>query len=152
MAAMAFYGFLIYIARHSGLKKRSERLLTAALSLLIALIGFSRVYLAAHYLTDVLAGFAVSLAYLVAYTSLVGMYLRAGQKEALQPAPVNKNNHITASFRHAFDGVADGIKGERNMLIHFAAMAFVTVFGFLFSISKTEWLICVVLFGLVVGA
>ncbi len=152
MASLAFYGFLIYIVRHSELKKRTERLLTAALALLIALIGFSRVYLAAHYLTDVLAGFAVSLAYLILYTSLVGMYLRAGQREALETAPANKNHQITASFRHAFDGIADGIKGERNMLIHFASMAFVTVFGFLFSISQTEWLVCVVLFGLVVGA
>ena len=151
MAAGAFYGFLIYMVAQSNLPKRAKRLAITGLTLMIGLIGFSRVYLGVHYVTDVVAGFAVSIAYLILYSSVVGLYLRAG-KEAL-PSPVEdrKNKRITDSFEHAFDGVAGGMKGERNMMIHFAAMSLVTVFGFLCGLSATEWLACVILFGLVIG-
>ena len=118
---------------------------------MIALIGFSRVYLGVHYLTDVVAGFAVSIAYLILYSSVVGLYLRAGKTALSNPVEDRKNKRMTDSFVHAFDGVAGGMKGERNMMIHFAAMALVTVFGFLCALSEAEWLTCVILFGLVLG-
>ncbi|MDD3411315.1 MAG: diacylglycerol kinase family protein [Eubacteriales bacterium] len=62
-----------------------------------------------------------------------------------------QHTKLRYSFLFALEGVASGIKGERNMMLHFAMMALVTVAGFLFSISETEWLACVILFGLVVG-
>ena len=151
MAATAFYGFLIYIVLQSASFRRKEKtLLTALLALLIAGVGFSRVYLGVHYCTDVVAGLAVARFYLLAYTSIVRFYLNAG--EAPQPHGESKNDSLHFSFLHAFEGIASGLKNERNMLIHFAAMAFVTVCGFLFSISATEWLVCVMLFGIVIGA
>lgn len=150
MAAGAFYGFLIYMVAQSALPARRKRLLIGLLSAVIALVCASRVYLGVHYLTDVTAGLAVSLAYLLIYCAVVGLYLRAGQPAAAVPMAI-KNKRLTDSFRHAFDGVAGGLKGERNMIVHFAAMALVTVFGFLLSISKSEWLACVILFGLVIG-
>ncbi len=148
MAAGAFYGFLIYMVAQSDLPARRKRLLIGLLSAVVALVCFSRVYLGVHYLTDVTAGLAVSLAYLLPYCAVVGLYLRAGQATA---PTASKNKRLTDSFRHAFDGVAAGLKGERNMIVHFAAMALVTVFGFLLSISKSDWLVCVTLFGLVIG-
>ena len=151
MAAGAFYGFLIYMVAQSNLPKRAKRLAITGLTLMIGLIGFSRVYLGVHYLTDVVAGFAVSIAYLILYSSVVGLYLRAGKDALPSPVEDRKNKRITDSFAHAFDGVAGGMKGERNMMIHFAAMALVTVFGFLCGLSATEWLACVILFGLVIG-
>ena len=39
--------------------------------LVIALIGISRIYLGVHYASDVIAGFCVSLIWLVLYTKLV---------------------------------------------------------------------------------
>ena len=151
MTAGAFYGFLIYIVAQSALPKRVKRWVIGALSLLIGLVGLSRVYLGVHYASDVLAGFAVSIGYLLIYATIVGLYLRAGQNEAIKPIATGKNKRLTDSFRHAFDGVAGGLKGERNMMIHFAVMSLVTVFGFLLSISKVEWLVCVILFGLVIS-
>jgi undecaprenyl-diphosphatase len=46
------------------LKTRAARLLVAALAaLLVVFIGFSRVFVGDHYLTDVLAGAAVGIAW-----------------------------------------------------------------------------------------
>ena len=53
------YGFLAYLCFVS-LKHATLRVpVSAALILLIVVIGFSRIYLGVHYVTDVLAGFAV---------------------------------------------------------------------------------------------
>ena len=151
MAAGAFYGFLIYMVAQSSLSKGVKRLMIGLLGLVIALVGFSRVYLGVHYLTDVTAGFAVSIGYLIVFSSMVGMYLRAGKTELVSPMEGKKSKRIFDSFAHAFDGIAAGFKGERNMILHFGAMSLVTVFGFLCNISETEWLACVILFGLVIG-
>ena len=151
MAAGAFYGFLIYMVAQSAMPKRRKRVLIALIALLIGLIALSRVYLGVHYLTDVTAGLAVSTAYLLVYSAVVGLYLNTGNNESAMPVRRGKNKRITDSFRHAFDGVAGGLKGERNMIIHFGIMALVTVFGFLFKLGQGEWLACVILFGLVIG-
>lgn len=151
MAAGAFYGFLMYIVAQSGLPRRQRLLLNSLLVLIIALIGVSRVYLGVHYLSDVLAGFAVSIAYLLAYSTIVSLYLRAGQQAVAITTDGRKNKRILDSFAHALDGIAGGLKGERNMVVHFGVMALVTVFGFLLPLSKAEWLACIILFGLVIG-
>ncbi len=151
MAAGAFYGFLIYMVAQSDMPKRRKHWLIALITVLIGLIALSRVYLGVHYLTDVTAGLAVSTAYLLLYSAVVGLFLRAGNNEAVLPMQRGKNKRITDSFRHAFDGVAAGLKGERNMIIHFGIMALVTVFGFLLKLGQGEWLACVILFGLVIS-
>ena len=151
MAAGAFYGFFIYIVWQSGLSRGLKRSLIALLTVVIALVGVSRVYLGVHYASDVIAGFAVSMAYLLVYTQVVGLYLRSGRAPSVSLPESAKSKSIIDSFSHAVDGVTGGMRGERNMIIHFAAMALVTVFGFLCAISEAEWLTCIVLFGLVIG-
>ena len=65
----------------------------------------------------------------------------------------NKNEHsLLHSFKCAFAGIFSAIKRERNMKIHVAAMALVIFAGFALKISKAEWIICVVLFGIVLAA
>jgi undecaprenyl-diphosphatase len=57
--SMALYGFLIYMI-YTLLHPARHRLPVAfATAALIALIGFSRIYLGVHYLSDVLGGFFV---------------------------------------------------------------------------------------------
>ncbi len=61
MAAMTLYGFLIYLIWKSKIKKELKIASITALSLLILLIGFSRIYLNVHYFSDVIGGFCCSI-------------------------------------------------------------------------------------------
>ncbi len=64
--AMAFFGFITYYLIHH-LKTRSKRSLIIFLgALIIGLVGFSRLYLGVHYLSDVLGGFLLGALWLVA--------------------------------------------------------------------------------------
>lgn len=58
---------------------------------------------------------------------------------------------LLKSFKYAFEGIFTGIKKEQNMKIHIAVMIFVIIFGIMLKISKTEWIICIILFGLVIS-
>ena len=57
---------------------------------------------------------------------------------------------LPESFGHAFEGIGAGLK-ERNMRIHCTVAVLVVIFGILLRITVTEWCICLVLFGLIMG-
>ncbi|WP_299758537.1 phosphatase PAP2 family protein [uncultured Pontibacter sp.] len=65
MIGGAFYGVLIYIVWRTVPGAAWRWLLTCLLSLLVLLIGFSRIYLKVHYATDVLAGYALGVLWLL---------------------------------------------------------------------------------------
>lgn len=58
---------------------------------------------------------------------------------------------VLKSFKYAFDGIFTGIKEEQNMKIHIIIMILVIIFGIMLKISKMEWIICIILFGLVIS-
>ena len=58
---------------------------------------------------------------------------------------------LLKSFKYAFDGIYTGIKEEQNMKIHITIMILVIIFGIMLKISKEEWIICIILFGLVIS-
>lgn len=62
-----------------------------------------------------------------------------------------KRQPLSRSFYHAFEGIVQTIKTERNIKIHLGFTALVILFGLLLRISTTEWMICLVLFGLVLS-
>lgn len=69
----------------------------------------------------------------------------------------NKNfkldkKRLTNSFKYAFEGIVQAYIGEQNLKIHSVIACLVIIFGFILKISYTEWLICLVLIGLVLMA
>lgn len=71
MVSTAFYGFLIYLICKYVKNKYLKYISTVLLSFLILWIGVSRIYLGVHYTTDVLAGFLISISYLIIYISIL---------------------------------------------------------------------------------
>ena len=71
MVSMVFYGYLIYLIYRYIKNKYIKWSLIVLLSILICLIGISRIYLGVHYTSDVLGGFLLSISYLVVYISLI---------------------------------------------------------------------------------
>lgn len=65
LMSMSFYGLLIHITWHNIPDPVLKWVLIFLLILLIQIIGFSRVYLRVHYASDVLAGYALGLLWLL---------------------------------------------------------------------------------------
>lgn len=59
---------------------------------------------------------------------------------------------LTNSFKYAFEGIFQAYVGEQNLKIHTVIAVLVIIFGFILKISYTEWLVCLVLIGLVLMA
>lgn len=70
MVTMVAYGYLIYVVHHYIQQKWLRYSLIAFLIFIIVSVGFSRIYLGVHYLTDVLAGYSISLFYLLVVTKM----------------------------------------------------------------------------------
>lgn len=56
------------------------------------------------------------------------------------------------SFKYAISGIYRTIKKERNIKIHLLAVIIVIVMGIIYKISNLEWIICIILFGLVISS
>lgn len=84
MASTAIYGLLICAVWHTGWPPRRKGLVTALLSLLILLIGFSRVYLRVHYPSDVLGGIGAGLAWLALFLPAAEKLARAWDEKRPQ--------------------------------------------------------------------
>jgi membrane-associated phospholipid phosphatase len=66
MNCLVSYGILIYLLLRYCENRRLAKLLSFGLGLLIILIGFSRVYVGVHYPTDIIGGWSLGIAVLVA--------------------------------------------------------------------------------------
>ena len=66
MGSLIGYGMLAYMVAHFVRRRRINLWVAVCAAVLVLAIGFSRLYLGAHYLSDVLAGFAAGLVWLAA--------------------------------------------------------------------------------------
>ena len=87
LGATLFYGFLIYCAELSISNKPVRRTVQASLLMVIALMGYARVELGAHWPTDVLGGYAIGLLVLSAIVWLHRRWSGADQKERPAATP-----------------------------------------------------------------
>ena len=71
MISTAFYGFLIYVIYKNIKDKKLKYLLMGLLFVLIILICISRIYLGVHYFSDTIAGFSLSLVYLMIFIMIL---------------------------------------------------------------------------------
>jgi undecaprenyl-diphosphatase len=76
MAGMSFYGFIIYLCLKFG-KGAWRYIAVTLLSVLILLIGISRIYLGVHYASDVLAGFSLGIVWLAVFITIMNKLLRS---------------------------------------------------------------------------
>lgn len=61
-------------------------------------------------------------------------------------------SNLLRSFRYAFEGMYSGIKTETNWKIGIIEAIFVIIAGFYFHISRIDWIIVIILIGLVLSA
>ena len=80
MVSAAFYGFLIYLIYKNVKNKYLKWSLITLLSLVILTIGISRIYLGVHYTSDVIAGFLISISYLIIFIHFVKDFMKNEQK------------------------------------------------------------------------
>jgi diacylglycerol kinase len=58
------------------------------------------------------------------------------------------NKHLK-SYQYAFRGILLGFRNDPNMALHFLAAAGVVVLNFILDVSRTDWLITLMLIGVV---
>ena len=65
---------------------------------------------------------------------------------------MRKMKKIRNSFKYAIEGIWTSLKTERNMKIHIFIMILVIIAGIILKINKSEWIICIILFAIVIGS
>ena len=63
-----------------------------------------------------------------------------------------KTKKIINSFKYAIEVIWTSFKTERNMKIHIFIMILVIIAGIILKINKSEWIICIILFAIVIGS
>ena len=71
MVAMAVFGLLAWCVWRYEKNPRRRIVLMCLFALIIVMVGISRIYLGAHYASDVLGGFCVSMIWLVLFTKVI---------------------------------------------------------------------------------
>ena len=58
---------------------------------------------------------------------------------------------LIKSFKYAIEGIIYAFKYEQNIIVHTLVMILVIILGIVLKLSYFEWLICLILFGLVIA-
>lgn len=152
MVSLGFYGYIIYLLWKDYIKTSHKKIASVLISILVLLIGISRIYLGVHYASDVIAGFIMSGLYLIIYINFSNKVIRSELNMKKQKNYIKQDNkRLLNSFKYAGKGIIETFKSEKNMKIHIFMTLFVIVLGFLLNISLSEWIICIILFSSVIS-
>lgn len=80
MVSLAYFGFIAYKIYKNTKNKTLKYFSLISISVLIVVIGFSRIYLGVHYLSDVLGGFFLAIPYLVIFNYFEEKYIAGDYK------------------------------------------------------------------------
>lgn len=61
-------------------------------------------------------------------------------------------NRFISSFHYSMEGLTFAYLNEQSMIIHLGVTIVVIILGFLLHINTIEWLLCVTMFGFVMGS
>ncbi len=64
----------------------------------------------------------------------------------------SKEKKLINSFKYALEGINSAFISERNMKIHILIMCLVIIAGIFLKINRTEWIICIILFAMVISS
>lgn len=76
MASTTMYGILMYLVLKSNMPKSRKYLLTIVLGIIPILVMISRIYLGAHFASDVIGGYIFAVALLVIETYFIDKWLK----------------------------------------------------------------------------
>ena len=85
LMSVTFYGLLVLIVWENVHQTWLKWTLSVSLVLLIMVIGLSRIYLRVHYASDVLAGFAVGLVWLILSLWVLSKVEKYGKRNIVVP-------------------------------------------------------------------
>lgn len=81
MMALCLYGILIYIIYKEIKNKKIKILLISLFTILILLIGLSRIYVRVHYPSDVVGGFSLSLSIIILCITIISNHFRGNKND-----------------------------------------------------------------------
>ena len=70
------YGYLIYLIYNYVSNKKLKYVLISILSIIILVVGLTRIYLGVHYTSDVLGGYLLGIVYLLLFTYISDKYIK----------------------------------------------------------------------------
>ena len=76
MASLCLYGVLLYLVITKIKNKKLKIALASLLTLMIIMIGVSRIYVGVHYPTDVIGGYLLTIVILIINISLINYHFK----------------------------------------------------------------------------